>query len=101
MLFSYLAHGLKVGVVKCSLNVQESSQSNKPILEHPVNLTNKTGEPSLQTYQYSLHVDGSAVDMPPSLHLSYLSTNLSSVQKEGSEVDRTKGFQQHSFFTVA
>jgi hypothetical protein len=47
ILFSHHVHGLEGGTVKCTLDVQKSSQSDKPIRECPLNLINKTGEPSL------------------------------------------------------
>jgi hypothetical protein len=45
--FGCLTHGLKGGDIKYNLNVQESSQKEKPIFERPVNLINKIVKGSL------------------------------------------------------
>lgn len=68
MLFSHLAHGLKGGLARHSLDGQRNSQSDKPILVCPLNLTHKTAV--LHT-RPTMHVDGSAVDTQPRLHLLY------------------------------
>jgi hypothetical protein len=44
MLFNCLAHGFKDGVIKCTLDVQKNSQSDKPIFECPLNLIKKIME---------------------------------------------------------
>jgi uncharacterized membrane protein len=60
------------------------------ILKCPVYSVNKTGELSLWTCQSIMHIDESAVDILPVLHLIYISIHqlLQCFQKKRGEADR-------------
>jgi hypothetical protein len=69
MLFIRLSFELKGGVLKSTVHVQKSSQSDKPNFQCFISLV----KPSPPIYQSGMHLDGSAVDIPQNLHLFYIS----------------------------
>jgi hypothetical protein len=82
ILFSCLAHGFKDGVIKCTLDDQKISMSDKTVFECPPDFMIKLMELSVWTCQSGMHVDGSNVDIPPRLHLLNVCASASPVFSE-------------------
>jgi hypothetical protein len=94
MLFSCLAHKTQKGDVKRTLNVQKSSQSDKPILEYPHDLINKTVDSHLHRPE-SLQCMLMGVQwIKHQGSISYISSQqyFQCFQKKEGEADTMKGF---------